>query len=155
MMIEIRPVERPGELLVARQLFLDYAAALGVDLCFQNFEAELASLPGNYAPPLGRLMLAWWSSEPAGCVALRPIDGEICEMKRLYVKPPFRGRHLGRYLAERICSEARDAGYMNICLDTLPNMSSAIHLYATLGFKPIDPYVYNPIEGAMFLGLSL
>jgi N-acetylglutamate synthase-like GNAT family acetyltransferase len=100
-------------------------------------------------------MLAWSSGEAAGCVALRPIDGEICEMKRLYVKPPFRGRHLGRHLAERICSEAREAGYRKICLDTLPNMSSAIHLYTMLGFKPIDPYVFNPIAGAMFLGLSL
>ena len=154
-MNEIRSAELSGELPVVRQLFREYADALGIDLCFQDFEAELASLPGKYAPPKGRLMLAWNSGEAVGCVALRPIDGETCEMKRLYVKPPFRAHHLGRLLAERICREARDAGYGRICLDTLPSMSSAIHLYAKLGFKPIDPYVFNPIKGAIFLGLNL
>lgn len=154
-MIEIRPAEPAGDVQVVRQLFRDYADALGIDLCFQDFEAELASLPGKYAPPQGRLILAWSSGEAAGCVALRPIDGETCEMKRLYVKPRFRAHHLGRFLAERICREARDAGYRRICLDTLPSMTSAMHLYSKLGFQPIGPYVFNPIEGAMFLGLIL
>ena len=140
---------------MVRQLFREYADALGIDLCFQDFETELASLPGKYTPPQGRLILAWVDGEAAGCVALRPIDGETCEMKRLYIKPQFRRHHLGRHLAERICREAREAGYRKICLDTLPSMSSATQLYATLGFQPVEPYVFNPIEGAIFLGLNL
>jgi GNAT superfamily N-acetyltransferase len=154
-MIEIRPAELPGEVPVVRRLFLEYAEGLGVDLCFQDFEAELASLPGKYSPPRGRLMLAWDGDSALGCIALRPVDGETCEMKRLYVQPRVRGERLGLRLVERICSEARDAGYRRMCLDTLPTMSSAIGLYATLGFRPIAPYVFNPIEGALFLGLDL
>jgi GNAT superfamily N-acetyltransferase len=154
-MIEIRPAALPGDVLIVRQLFQEYADSLDIDLCFQDFGAELASLPGKYAPPQGRLMLAWCSGEAVGCVALRPIDGESCEMKRLYVKPRFRAHHLGRELAQRICREARDAGYRRICLDTLPSMSSALQLYSTLGFRPIEPYVFNPVEGAVFLGLNL
>ncbi len=154
-MIEIRSASLPGDVPVVRQLFRDYADSLGVDLCFQDFEAELDSLPGKYAPPQGRMMLAWGGAEAAGCVALRPVDGETCEMKRLYVKPRFRAHHLGRQLAERICREARDAGYWRICLDTLPSMSSALHIYSRLGFQAIEPYVFNPIDGAIFLGLNL
>jgi GNAT superfamily N-acetyltransferase len=151
-MIEIRPAEAPGDLPVVRALFREYAAGLGVDLCFQDFETELATLPGKYAPPEGRLLLAWDGAEAAGCVALRPSAGGDCEMKRLYVRPGVRGQQLGRRLAERICREAREAGYTRICLDTLPAMSAAIGLYSTLGFVPIEPYVFNPIEGAIFLG---
>lgn len=154
-MIEIRPADLPADVPVVRQLFREYADDLGIDLGFQGFEAELASLPGKYAPPQGRLMLARRAGEAMGCVALRPIDRETCEMKRLYVKAPFRALRLGRHLAERICDEAREAGYRKICLDTLPGMSSAIHLYSKLGFQPIAPYVFNPIEGAVFLGLDL
>ena len=154
-MIEIRSAELPLDLPVARKLFRDYADGLGIDLCFQDFEAELASLPGKYAPPQGRLMLAWSGGEAVGCVALRPVDGGICEMKRLYVKPEFRAHQLGRRLAQGICREAREAGYRRICLDTLPSMSSALHIYSTLGFLPIEPYVFNPIDGAIFLGLTL
>ena len=153
-MIEIWPAELPGDVPEVRQLFSEYADAPGIDLCFQDFEAELASLPGKYAPPRGRLMLAWSSGEAVGCVALRPIDGETCEMKRLYVKPQFRVHHFGRHLVERICREARNAGYRRICLDTLPGMSAAMHLYFSLGFQPIEPYVFNPLEGAIFLGLN-
>ena len=154
-MIEIRPAKLLEEVPLVRQLFREYADALGIDLCFQDFETELASLPGKYAPPQGRLILACVDGKAAGCVALRPIDDETCEMKRLYIKPQFRRHHLGRHLAERICSEAREAGYCKICLDTLPSMSSAMHLYAKLGFQPVEPYVFNPIEGAIFLGLNL
>jgi GNAT superfamily N-acetyltransferase len=154
-MIEIRPAELPRDLPVIRELFREYADGLGIDLGFQDFETELATLPGKYEPPEGRLMLAWRGDDVAGCVALRPHAGDACEMKRLYVRPAARGHQLGRRLAERICDEAREAGYRRICLDTLPTMSAAIRLYATLGFRPIGPYVFNPVEGAIFLGLIL
>jgi len=138
-----------------RQLFREYAQSLDIDLCFQNFEEELAALPGKYAPPQGRLLLAWDGDLVLGCVALRPIDAETCEMKRLYVKPQARGARLGRQLAERICHEARQAGYRRICLDTLSTMTTALQLYESLGFKEIGPYVFNPVDGAIFLGLEL
>lgn len=154
-MIEIRAARLPEDVPVVRRLFRQYADGLGIDLGFQDFEAELASLPGKYAPPKGRLMLAWNGAEAVGCVALRPVDGEACEMKRLYVQPEVRVRQLGRRLAERICDEARQAGYRRMCLDTLPTMTSAIRLYTALGFRPIAPYVFNPIEGAIFLGRDL
>jgi GNAT superfamily N-acetyltransferase len=154
MAIEIRPAQLT-DMQFARDLFREYADALGIDLCFQDFETELATLPGKYAPPKGRLLLAWAGAKAVGCVALRPIDEEDCEMKRLYVGPEARGTRVGRRLAERVCLEARDSGYQRICLDTLPTMSSALRLYASLGFRPIEPYVFNPIEGALFLGLDL
>lgn len=154
-MIEIRPADVPRDLPVVRNLFREYADGLGIDLGFQDFETELATLPGKYAPPQGRLLLAWSGAHAVGCVALRPLAGDACEMKRLYVRPAVRGQDLGRRLAERICREARDAGYRRLCLDTLPSMSAATRLYSTLGFRPIEPYVFNPIEGAMFLGLEL
>jgi GNAT superfamily N-acetyltransferase len=154
-MIEIRPAEFPRDLDVVRGLFREYADGLGIDLCFQGFEEELAGLPGKYAPPGGRILLAWAGELPMGCVALRPVEGGACEMKRLYVRPAARGTRLGRSLAERIRMEARAAGYARLCLDTLPSMGAAIALYTALGFKPIAPYVYNPIPGALFLGLDL
>lgn len=155
MAIEIRPAEVPRDVPVVRDLFREYANGLGIDLAFQDFEAELASLPGRYAPPRGRLLLAWRDGEALGCVALRPIDTQACEMKRLYVRPAARAHRLGRRLAERVCAEARAAGYRRMCLDTLPDMLPAIRLYSALGFVPIAPYVFNPIEGALFLGLDL
>ena len=151
----IRPAEFPRDLRLVRDLFREYADGLGIDLCFQNFEAELAALPGQYAPPAGRLLLAFGDGQAAGCVALRPLTDGACEMKRLYVRPAARGQHLGLSLAQRLCAEARDAGYRRMCLDTLPQMGAAVRLYASLGFRPIEPYVFNPIEGAMFLGLDL
>ncbi len=155
MVIEIRPAAVPGDVPVARQLFREYAEGLGIDLCFQDFEAELAGLPGKYAPPGGRLLLAWDGERAVGCVALRPVEGGACEMKRLYVQPAVRAQRLGRRLAERICTEAREAGYRRMCLDTLPTMAAAVRLYSSLGFRPVEPYVFNPIEGAIFLGLDL
>jgi ribosomal protein S18 acetylase RimI-like enzyme len=141
--------------LKVRLLFEEYAESLGIDLCFQDFQEELATLPGSYAPPDGRLLLAFHNDELAGCVALRPLEPGICEMKRLYVRPPFRSLGLGRMLAEQIVSEARIAGYRYMRLDSLPSMAAAITLYRRLGFREIAPYCVNPIEGALFLELQL
>ncbi|WUR11973.1 GNAT family N-acetyltransferase [[Empedobacter] haloabium] len=153
--LAIRLAALPDDLPHVRALFREYAAGLGVDLCFQDFEAELDSLPGKYASPRGRLLLAWDGDVPAGCVALRPVDATRAEMKRLYVRPAARARGLGRQLAERICAEAKEAGYRAICLDTLVTMTPAVRLYRELGFGPIEPYVYNPLEGVLFLGRAL
>ena len=154
-MIRIRAASIPAEIPVARELFVEYADGLGIDLCFQDFEAELASLPGKYAPPQGRLLLAFEDGTAIGCVALRPVGPDTCEMKRLYVRHGVRGQGLGRQLVEKICDEARAAGYRRICLDTLPMMDAALALYASFGFTAVEPYVFNPIEGAIFLGLDL
>ena len=154
-MIDIRHAEVPRDLTVVESLFREYADGLGIDLCFQGFESELAGLPGRYAPPRGRLILAWRGAHAVGCVALRPVDEHTCEMKRLYVRPAARGQHLGQRLAERVCEEARIAGYRRICLDTLPSMAQAVSLYRAMGFTPIEPYTVNPVPGAMFLGRAL
>ena len=144
------------EIEKARQLFKEYSAWLQIDLCFQGFEKELAELPGDYAPPDGRLMLAYDDEELAGCVALRKIDEGICEMKRLFLRDKFRGQGLGRSLIEAIISEAKQIGYERMRLDTLPpKMGKAIALYNELGFKEIEPYYNNPVPGAMFMELSL
>ena len=142
-------------LLTARCLFEEYAASIGTDLCFQGFQEELASLPGKYAPPEGRLLLAMHDDHTAGCVALRALDDDICEMKRLYVRPAFRSLGLGRELTQRIIQEAKEAGYQRMRLDSLPTMSSALRLYRELGFREIAPYCNNPVERAVFLELTL
>ena len=153
--VEIREALIPVELPLVRRLFQEYANGLGIDLCFQDFEAELAGLPGRYTRPGGGLWLALCGSEPAGCVAIRPLESETCEMKRLYVRPGHRGQGLGRRLVERVLAAAIEAGYQRICLDTLPSMTDAVRLYQLLGFTPIAQYCHNPVPGALFLGRNL
>lgn len=140
---------------VVRELFQEYADSLDVDLSFQDFAAELAGLPGEYAPPRGHLLLAEVDGSIAGCCALRPLDAadypNACEMKRLYVRKAFRGFGLGRQLAEAMLDAARQAGYACVLLDTLDSMESARALYSGLGFEEIPPYYYNPIAGSHYL----
>ena len=151
----IRPA-RPDELSLVRELFREYADSLGVDLSFQGFEDELARLPGEYAPPRGSLLLACEDGHAVGCVALRPLEpAGTCELKRLYVRPASRAGGLGRALTLAAIDEARRLGYARMRLDTLPSMGAARRLYAGLGFREIEPYRFNPIDGTQFLELEL
>jgi ribosomal protein S18 acetylase RimI-like enzyme len=139
------------DISIVRELFLEYSRALGVNLGFQDFEREVAALPGDYDP----ILVAHWNSEVAGCVALHRFDGDICEMKRLYVRTQYRGHAIGRALAERIMAEARQQGFTRMRLDTLPMMGEAQRLYRSLGFVEIPPYRFNPIEGSRFMEIAL
>jgi putative acetyltransferase len=145
----------PQQIALARTLFEEYAAWLGIDLCFQGFAAELAGLPGLYAPPRGRLLLALASSEVTGCVALRPVEEGVCEMKRLFVRPGFRGQGIGKALAERAVAEARGCGYRTLRLDTLPSMQAAVGLYEALGFTRCAAYYETPLPEIIFMELRL
>lgn len=148
--------ESAAQIAQARELFLEYAKSLGFSLCFQNFDKELASLPGDYSPPDGRLLLAEYESQVAGCVALHKLADGICEMKRLYLRPQFRGKGLGRALAGRIIAEARQIGYQRMRLDTVePVMKDAVAMYRRIGFREIAPYCQNPMPGALYMELLL
>lgn len=151
--IQAATAEQVGEV---RKLFVEYGESLGFSLCFQSFDQELAGLPGDYAPPAGRLLLAEEAGKAAGCVALHRLANDICEMKRLYVRPSFRGRKLGRMLTERVIEEARGIGYKRMRLDTIADsMREAVALYRALGFREIPPYRPNPIASATYMELDL
>ncbi len=154
-MIRIVSAETEELLEKARELFMEYAVSLGFDLSFQDFEQEMADFPDEYSAPHGCLLLAFYGEELAGCVALRDFGNGICEMKRLYVKPAFRGLKVGRALTESIIKAGKGLGYTHMRLDTVPFMKEAISLYRSLGFKEIDSYRYNPIEGATYMELAL
>lgn len=151
MSAEIRPVRWESETELVRTLFREYAEELGVDLSFQGFEEELAGLPGTYAAPRGTVLLALAADEPVGCAGIRPLEGRVCELKRLYVRPSFRGSGLGRRLTLASLAAASELGYERIRLDTLPGMTAARALYRALGFVEIPPYTVNPIAGTLFL----
>lgn len=140
---------------LVRKLFEEYAASLGIDLCFQNFGRELETLPGAYAPPDGTIVVAYVEGEPAGCAALRKIGDGVCEMKRLYVRPAHRGEGIGRALAEAIVARAREIGYASMKLDTLESMAEANALYLSIGFRKCPPYCHNPCEHPVYMELSL
>ncbi len=157
--IQLLSPESDEALDATREIFREYAGSLGVDLCFQNFEAELTSLPGDYGSPSGHLLLAWVDGQVAGCGAYRPFPdsdyADACEMKRLYVRPAFRRFGLGRLLAEALLDQAAQTGYSTVLLDTLDDMEAARELYVTLGFEEIPPYYFNPIPGAHYLKADL
>ena len=154
-MYTIRDARTAADIAQVRELFLEYQSTLGVDLCFQGFAEELASLPGNYVPPAGRLLLASNGASVVGVVALRPILSADCEMKRLYVRASGRGAGLGRLLTETLIKEARLAGYRRVLLDTLPTMAEAQALYGSIGFVEIPAYCHNPIAGTRYMALDL
>ena len=156
-MIEIRQAESTTDIAAARQLFEEYAQSLGFSLCFQGFEKELANLPGEYAAPKGRLLLAYWEGKLAGCVALHAFGKSgACEMKRLYVRPEFRGRHIGKHLLNAVLRAAREIGYRQMLLDTVGGkMDRAIALYRDYGFKEIPAYRENPQPGVIYMELEL
>jgi ribosomal protein S18 acetylase RimI-like enzyme len=154
--VTILQAASPTQLEAVRDLFLEYARSLGFSLCFQGFDKELAELPGSYAPPEGRLLLAEVDGDNAGCVALHKLASDVCEMKRLYVRPQFRGAGMGRLLTEASIAEARAIGYKKMRLDTIVGkMDQAIELYRQLGFREMDPYRPNPIPGALYMERAL
>lgn len=156
-MLTILQAETPQQIATARVLMIEYATALGFDLCFQNFDEEVRTLPGKYAPPAGRIFLADWNGQAAGVIAMRPLEeAGACEMKRLFVRPAFRGRSLGRALAEKLIEEATAIGYRKMKLDTIPGrMDRAIALYQALGFREASPYYPSPVRETRFMELEL
>jgi GNAT superfamily N-acetyltransferase len=154
-MLKFIDVETTEKIEIIRNLFLEYEKIIGCNLCFQDIENELANLPGKYSPPDGRLILAEYDSKLAGCIALKKIGDDICEMKRLYVRSEFRGKKIGRKLAEKIVEEARSTGYRIMRLDTLKRLHEAVSLYKSMGFIETHPYVHNPLEDVIFMELNL
>lgn len=155
MSLQLREARDPADVEAVRALFREYQQSLGIDLCFQGFESELAALPGDYARPQGRLYLGLEAGVAAACIALRRLDATTAEMKRLYVRPAFRGRGHGRVLAQRVIDDARATGAARLVLDTLPGMREAQAMYEAFGFRDIPPYTHNPVPGARFMGLGL
>lgn len=153
--MEIIQAVTKEQIYVAKDLFLEYAKSLDFELCFQDFDKELSELPGVYVPPDGRLLLAQYDNKYAGCIALRKIEEGICEMKRLYVKPEFRGLEIGKNLAFRLVEEAKTIGYKKMRLDTAPSMQAAQKLYYSMGFKDIKPYRINPVPGVKYMELEI
>lgn len=154
--VNILQAKSPEQIADARTIFREYEAWIDLDLCFQGFEAELAALPGKYVMPDGRLLLAYVDDRLAGCVAMRKLDDDICEMKRLYVRDDFRGQKIGISLIERLISDAREIGYSKMRLDTFPpKMAKAVKLYEFHGFVEIPPYYENPYDNVLFMALSL
>jgi GNAT superfamily N-acetyltransferase len=158
-MLSVIQAQTPEQIAAVRELMLEYAAAMNISLCFQNFDEELRTLPGKYAPPGGRLLLADWDGETAGMVALRALNEDekaVCEMKRLYVRPKFRGKSLGRALARELICQAAEIGYKRMRLDTIQGiMDPAIHLYRELGFHEIPAYYSSPVRETLFMELAL
>ena len=156
-MLEIIQAETPEQIATARAMMVEYATWLEFNLCFQGFEEEMQTLPGKYAPPAGRLLLALWAGKPAGVIALRPLEEQgVCEMKRLYVRPEFRGHDIGRRLAERVIAEAAEISYEHMRLDTIPGkMDRAIAMYHGMGFAEIAPYYSTPVGQTLFMELAL
>ena len=154
-MLEILQVESDENIKIAKELIMEYVDSLGFDLDFQDFEHELADLKEHYAPPDGCLLLATLENKPVGCVAMSKFGDNICEMKRLYIRPEFRGHGFGRALAENVIEKAKESGYSHMRLDMVMPRDAARELYLSLGFKDIEPYRYNPIEGAVFMELKL
>ncbi len=153
--MDLKELVTVEDMPLVREFFREYEAAIGVDLCFQGFDAELAGLPGKYGPPRGVIFVAFDGSNPAGCVALRPLAGSACEMKRLYVRPAYRGRGVGRLLAAAAVKRARELGYESMKLDTLATMTEAIGLYRSLGFRETGSYCHNPLDNPVFMELDL
>lgn len=154
-MIRIDNARFPEDLTDIQAIFREYAESLDIDLGFQDFESELAGLPGKFAAPDGQILLARRANQVVGCVAVRPLSGDACEMKRLYVRPAGRGEQLGRKLAVSICQLAREAGYRLMRLDTLSTMTAALRVYESLGFARIPPYTFNPFPDAVFMECDL
>ncbi len=154
-LLKIREVSEDADVAAVRGLLQEYQDAPGIDFCFQGFDAELESLPGEYSAPEGRLLLAYHRGLSAACAALRPLAGADCELKRLYVRPAYRRQGVGRLLTTRLIREAKRTGYTRICLDTLPSMREAHLLYESLGFRPTDAYYQSPLRGVRFLALDL
>jgi putative acetyltransferase len=154
--LRLKQAESASEVAQARELFLEYARSLDFSLCFQDFDKELCGLPGDYAPPQGRLLLVEYEKQLAGCGALHRLQADVCEMKRLYLRVQFRGKGLGRALAHRIIAEAREIGYQRMRLDTVePVMQDAVAMYRKLGFQEIAPYRVNPRPGTLYMELKL
>lgn len=151
---QIELATSPQQMELTRKLFREYQEFLGLDLCFQDFEAELNTLPGKYAHPTGAILLAWHQDQLAGCVAVRPMKGGLCEMKRLFVRPEFRGLKLGMALVKKILEVAQALGYDGMVLDSVDTLQDALRLYHQFGFRPIPPYYHNPFPNAVYLGLN-